>query len=190
MSQLIREGADLHSSTAEALGIPRDAAKRINFGVIYGIGAGALSEQLRIDKKTAYKYLDQYHGLYPQFRVLMNACERMAEEKGHIRMWTGRMRHYDARNPTHKAMSNLIQGGVAEMMRVAITRAYPILHELGGYMILQVHDQVIYELPDEVVEMGVPILKANMENFDFDPAMTVDVSIGDRWGTMKQWPKK
>jgi DNA polymerase-1 len=187
MAELIRNGEDLHSTTAERLGIPRDAAKRINFGVIYGIGAGALSEQLRIDRNTAYKYLQQYHQLYPQFRVLMNACKKTANDQGYIRMWTGRMRHYDENNPTHKSMSNLIQGGVAEMMRVAITRAYPLMHELRSYMILQVHDQVIYEIPDSMVAMAVPILKANMENFEFDPKMTVDVSIGKSWGEMESW---
>lgn len=187
MSDLIRAGKDLHSSTAETLGIPRDAAKRINFGVIYGIGAEALHKQLRIAKKTAQSYLNQYHGLYPQFRVLMDACQNTAEQKGFIRMWTGRMRHYDINNPSHKAMSNLVQGGVAEMMRVAITRSFPLMYELGGYMVLQVHDQIIYEIPDDKADMAIPILKANMENFDFDPRMTADVKYGKRWGDLKKW---
>lgn len=185
MAGLIREGADLHTSTAERLGIPRDAAKRINFGVIYGIGANALSEQLRVSKTTAQEYLQQYHQLYPQFRVLMDACIASANRNGYIRMWTGRMRHYDDRNPTHKSMSNLIQGGVAEIMRVAITRAFPILHELGGYMLLQVHDQILYEVPEDRLELAVETLRYNMEDFEFDPKMTVDIGVGSNWGGLQ-----
>lgn len=185
MEAIIDAGEDMHSATARELGIPRNAAKRINFGVIYGIGAGALSEGLRIPRKTASEYLSKYHSLYPGFRALMNTTEAMAEEKGYIRMWTGRMRHYDERNPSHKAMSNLIQGGVAEMMRVAITRAYPIVQDLGAYMVLQVHDQVMYEVPDDRVDLAIRVLKANMEDFPFHPKMEVETAIGKYWGELE-----
>lgn len=187
MTGMIERGEDLHTSTAQRLGIPRDAAKRINFGVIYGIGAGALSDQLKISREKAGEYLEQYHQLYPGFRVLMRACEQAAESQGYIRMWTGRMRRYDEQNPTHKAMSNLIQGGVAEMMRIAILRAAPIVRDLEGFMLLQVHDQVLYEIPDDRVEEAIPVLRDNMEDFDFHPAMRVEVSVGRRWGDLKVW---
>lgn len=187
MAEKIRQGLDIHGSTAETLGIPRDAAKRINFGVIYGIGAEALHNQLHIEKATAQSYLDQYHSLYPQFRKLMRACERRAEQDGFIRMWTGRCRRYDAKNPTHKAMSNLIQGGVAEIMRITISRLHPVVRDVKGYMLLQVHDQVIAEIPDENVEVFIPIMKGIMEDFDFDPHMTVDIKTGKSWGGMTKW---
>ncbi len=187
MAGLIRRGEDLHSATAERLGIPRDAAKRINFGVIYGIGAGALSDQLGIERSLAQKYLNQYHKLYPGFRSLMNQCVAGANRDGYIRMWTGRMRHYDERNPTHKSMSNLIQGGVAEIMRVAVTRGWPALHELEGFMLLQVHDQIIYEVPTDNLKLAVEVLRANMEDFEFDPKMVVDVAVGQSWGGMTKW---
>lgn len=188
MGDLIRQGADLHSSTAEALHIPRDAAKRINFGVIYGIGAEALHKQLRVEKKVAQGYLNKYHGLYPQFRKLIKACEQRAEADGVINMWTGRKRHFNVQHAySHKAMSNLIQGGVAEMMRVAISRLFPAIRDLGGFMLLQVHDQVIVEVPDSVVDLACRTIKAIMEDFTFDPPMTVDVSTGKSWGKLEDW---
>ena len=187
MSELIRQGKDLHSSTAELLGIPRDAAKRINFGVIYGIGKDALHDQLRIAVNTAAAYLKQYHTLYPGFRRLMNACDQMAQKHQFIRMWTGRMRHFDAKNPSHKAMSNLVQGGVGEIMRTTITRAFPVCRDLRGYMLLQVHDQVLYEIPDENVDLACKVLKSVMEDYQFDPKMEVDVSVGKSWGTLETW---
>jgi DNA polymerase-1 len=187
MADLIRKGEDIHSSTAAKLGIPRDAAKRINFGVIYGIGAESLSETLRIPKKTASEYLKLYHGLYPGFRQLMDACESYADNHEFIKMWTGRMRHYDGNNPTHKAMSNLIQGGVAEIMRVTIMKVSPIIRDLGGNMLLQVHDSLIFEIPDDNLMIGIPVVKETMEDLPFDPAMVVDVAYGKRWGDMKAW---
>lgn len=187
MAEKIRQGLDIHTSTSEMLGIPRDVAKRINFGVIYGIGAEALHKQLRIEKSVAKNYLDQYHNLYPQFKKLMTTCEKKATDYGYIRMWTGRCRRYDINNPTHKAMSNLIQGGVAEIMRVAISRLHPIVKDVKGYLILQVHDQIIAEIPDESVEVFIPIMKKIMEDFDFDPKMKVDVTYGKSWGGMQEW---
>ena len=188
MAGLIRKGADLHSATAELLKIPRDAAKRINFGVIYGIGAEALHKQLRIEKKVAQAHLNKYHGLYPQFRKLMKACEQRAEADGVITLWTGRKRHFNVQHAySHKAMSNLVQGGVAEIMRVSISRLYPAIVDLGGHLLLQVHDQIIAEVPDEVVEIACQTTKIIMEDFPFDPRMTVDISCGKVWGSLSQW---
>lgn len=187
MIDFIINGADIHSVTAEALGIPRDAAKRINFGVIYGIGKDALSEQLHISKTQAQEYLKKYHSMYPQFRKLYRACEHVAERDGFIRMWTGRMRHYNAQNPTHKAMSNLIQGGVAEIMRVSISKLYPYMHDLEGYMLLQVHDQIIFEIPDSNVDVAISIIREVMQDFEFYPPMLVDIKYGKTWGGMKKW---
>lgn len=188
MADLIRKGADLHSATAEMLNIPRTAAKRINFGVIYGIGADALSRQLRVDRSIAKGYLDRYHKLYPGFRRLMKACENEAESKRVIHMWTGRMRHFNVEEAyTHKAMSNLIQGGVAEIMRVTISKIYPAVCDLGGHLMMQVHDSLMMEIPDENVDIALKTVKSIMEDFTFDPRMEVDIEYGKSWGSLQEW---
>jgi DNA polymerase-1 len=188
MKELIENEADLHSETANRLGIPRQAAKRLNFSVIYGIGAKHLSESLRVDFRTAKDYLERYHGLYPGFRKLMYQCEDFAKEYGYIRMWTGRIRHFNVpQADTHKAMSNLIQGGVAEIVRVAISRLYPAIKDIGGYMLMQVHDSVIFEVPDESLMVALPTIKMVMEDFDFSPNVGVDIEYGKSWGTFKKW---
>lgn len=188
MHDLITSGADLHSATAERLGIPRNAAKRINFSVIYGIGYKKLAENLRIDQKTAKDYLDRYHSLYPGFRKLMYELEDFAKANGYVKMWTGRTRHFnvDSADP-HKAMSNVIQGGVAEIVRVAISRLYPAIQDLGGNMLMQVHDSVIFEIPDENLQLALPTIKTIMEDFDFDPPVGVDIEYGKSWGTFHKW---
>lgn len=188
MKGLIESNADLHSATAERLGIPRNAAKRINFSVIYGIGYKHLSSNLRVPESVGKEYLDKYHALYPGFRKLMYTCEDIAKQTGEIKMWTGRTRHFNTpETDPHKAMSNLIQGGVAEIVRVAISRLYPAIRELGGNMLLQVHDSVIFEVPDENLAVALPTIKEIMEDFDFVPAVGVDIEYGKSWGTFHDW---
>jgi len=188
MKELIEQNADLHSATAERLGIPRNAAKRINFSVIYGIGYKKLAENLRVEQAVAKDYLDKYHALYPGFKKLLYQCEDYAKAKGEIRMWTGRARHYNVPEADpHKAMSNLIQGGVAEIVRVAISRLYPAISDIGGYMLLQVHDSVTFEVPDEKLNEALPTIKTIMEDFDFSPRVGVDIEYGRSWGTFEKW---
>lgn len=188
MKELIEQDADLHTATAERLGIPRNAAKRINFSVIYGIGYKKLSENLRVEQSVGKDYLDKYHKLYPGFRKLMYQCEDYATVNGHIKMWTGRTRHFNTEDcDPHKAMSNLIQGGVAEIVRVAISRLFPAITDLGGNMLLQVHDSVIFEVPPENLNVALNTIKTIMEDFDFDPHVGVDIEYGWSWGTFQKW---
>ena len=188
MKELIENDADLHSETANRLGIPRQAAKRLNFSVIYGIGARHLSESLRVDLPVARDYLEKYHGLYPGFRKLMYQCEDFAKEYGYIEMWTGRLRHFNVPEADpHKAMSNLIQGGVAEIVRVAISRLFPAITDIGGRMLMQVHDSIIFEVPEDQINVALPTIKLIMEDFDFDPKPGVDIEYGYSWGLFKKW---
>ena len=188
MKELIENDADLHSETANRLGIPRQAAKRLNFSVIYGIGAKHLSESLRVDLSVARDYLEKYHGLYPGFRKLMYQCEDFAKQYGYIELWTGRLRHFNVPEADpHKAMSNLIQGGVAEIVRVAISRLFPAMSDIGGGMLMQVHDSIIFEVPEDQINVALPTIKLIMEDFDFCPKPGVDIEYGYSWGLFQKW---
>lgn len=191
MKELIENDADLHSETANRLGIPRQAAKRLNFSVIYGIGAKHLSESLRVDFATAKDYLEKYHGLYPGFRKLMYQCEDFAKQYGYVEMWTGRLRHFNVPEADpHKAMSNLIQGGVAEIVRVAISRLYPAMKDIGANLLMQVHDSVIFEIPEENINIALPTIQMIMTDFEFDPLPGVDIELGYSWGLFEKWDGK
>ena len=188
MKDLIEHDADLHQATADRLGIPRNAAKRINFSVIYGIGAKTLAENLRIQQPLARDYLEKYHGLYPGFRKLMAQCEEFAKEYGYIELWTGRLRHFNVPEADpHKAMSNLIQGGVAEIVRVAISRLYPAMKDIGANLLMQVHDSVIFEIPEENINIALPTIQRIMEDFDFNPKPGIDLEYGYSWGLFQRW---
>lgn len=183
-----REGKDIHQETATALNIPKDRAKRTNYGVIYGIGADALSDELGIPRTKAKEYLNRYHRLIPGVRRLYNTALRIAERDHKIPMWTGRLRHYRKEDATHKALSNLIQGGVAEMMRVAITRLHNLVKSTTAYQTLQIHDEVLFEIPVGQEAEWIVEIKRIMEDFEFDVPIVAEGRMGYSWGTDKMRP--
>lgn len=190
MDVFARDG-DTHAEVAANIGLPRDYAKRINLGTIYGLGANGLSEKLRIPLEQATEYMNRYNEKHPNTRRLRNDTQRKAERLGYIRLWTGRVRHYNSsRAEPHKAMSNLIQGGVAEIIRVAITHIHRMIRDEmpDAAMLLQVHDSVLLEIPEGKRDEYLPKVKAVMEGVgNFTVPLKVDVEVGPRWGDMEKW---
>lgn len=187
MKELLLEGADLHGAVAKEQNMPRDIAKRLNFSVIYGIGARKFSQTYHVPYAQAKKYLNDYHSMFPGFRRLYNAADQRAIQQGIIRHYTGRLRHFNSPKmaPSHKASSNLIQGAVAEVMRLAITELYYETPE--ARQLLTVHDSILFELPTDSVDTTVPKIRSIMENQSWcSIPLKVDMKIGDRWGTMKE----
>lgn len=189
MARILNQGGDIHQATATELEIERDAAKRINFGVFYGIGALKLARNLRIPVPLAKQYLDAYHAKFSNIRPLYRFMQNTASLQGYIRLWTGRVRRYNMIDaPVHKALSNLIQGGVGEMMRKKITKLDKEVQLGNFHMQLQVHDNIIFEIPEENRKL-IPDIKREMERFPqfrFTPPK-VDIKVGDRWGQLKDW---
>jgi DNA polymerase-1 len=187
-----RNGLDLHTETSEAIGIKRDAAKRINFGIVYGIGAPSISKRLKISMQAGQKMLAKYHARIPGIKKLYRAAEAKAKRDKYISMWTGRRRHYGPwpYNEYHKASSNLIQGGVAEVMRHAITRLHRELQGTGVRMVLQVHDEILFEVPTDELTVWIPRIRAIMEDFQFAVPTVAEAEAGPTWGSMKAWEDK
>ena len=177
-----RQGKDVHQEISTILNIPRERGKRINLGIVYGIGANTLSEELNIPRAKAKEHLDRYHRQIPGVRKLYNTAQRIAERDRKIPMWTGRLRHYRKEDAFHKALSNLIQGGVAEMMRVTITRLHGLIRGTDAYQILQIHDEILFEIPEREVSEWAVEIKRTMENFEFDVPIIAEGRIGRTWG--------
>jgi len=183
MIDLLRAGEDIHGRTAEQLSIPRHYAKRINFGILYGIGAPGLAGQLKIPVSEAKEILDAYHEAYPGFNQLRVEAERRASTRREIKLFTGRRRHYNDNRyaPTHKAMSNLVQGTVGEMMRVALMRLDRALQGADAHLFLQVHDDVWMEAPDEIAESLAPVVYEALTDWPWlSVPMAAEVRTGYR----------
>ena len=98
------------------------------------------------------------------------------------------MRHFNVPEADpHKAMSNLIQGGVAEIVRVAISRLFPAISDIGGRMLMQVHDSIIFEVPEDQINVALPTIELLMTDFEFDPLPGIDAEYGYSWGLFKHW---
>lgn len=176
---------DIHGETAEAINIDREKAKRTNFSIVYGIGVPGLSGELKISEKEARSILNRYHKRIPGIKQLYYSAEKMARQKRYIEMWTGRRRHYRKDDFFHKAMSNLIQGGVAEVMRHTITKLFSQMVGTRAYMNLQVHDEILFEIPEDEQGFWAPLIKRTMEDFSFRVPMIAEGKVGKNWANME-----
>ena len=198
-----RENEDLHTKTAaEIFGVPkegvtrrqREAAKRVNFATIYGVSAFRLSKELSIPQKEAQGYLDRYFERYPRVKEFIEEKIREAGSQGytttilnrrrylpHINSRNYNLRSYDQRN----AINAPIQGSAADLMKLAMLHIYNKVkaQELKADLLLQIHDELIFELDTGEVERAAPLIKTTMERvMDLRVPLKVEIKIGDDWG--------
>jgi DNA polymerase-1 len=196
LRRAFENGIDIHAMTAsEMFGVPvagmdpmiRRRAKAINFGIIYGISAFGLANQLGIGRDEASSYIKQYFERFPGIRDYMDAIKREVREQGFVTTIFGRKAHYPqikSSNPSERAFMERaainapIQGSAADVIRRAMIRMEDALCTAGlqARMLLQVHDELIFEVPDAEVEATIPVVKAVMEQAAL-PALTLRVPL-------------
>ncbi|HMF25052.1 MAG TPA: DNA polymerase I [Pseudolabrys sp.] len=206
LRKAFQDGVDIHAMTAsEMFGVPvkdmpgevRRRAKAINFGIIYGISAFGLAAQLGIDSKEASAYIKKYFERFPGIRDYMDETREFCREHGYVLTLFGRKCHYPdikASNPSIRsfneraAINARLQGSAADIIRRAMIRIEPELKKdkLSARMLLQVHDELIFEVPNEEIDRTLPIIKSVMQSAP-DPAVAlhvplqVDARAADNW---------
>ncbi len=196
LCQAFADGIDIHAMTAsEMFGVPvagmdpsiRRRAKAINFGIIYGISAFGLANQLGIGRGEAAAYIDKYFERFPGIRAYMEAAKAEARSKGYVTTLFGRRAHYPGitdKNPAMRAFNERaainapIQGSAADIIRRAMIRMDAALEEarLSAKMLLQVHDELVFEVPETQVEATIPLVKRVMESAA-EPAVRLAVPL-------------
>ena len=196
LTQAFADGIDIHAMTAsEMFGVPvkdmpsevRRRAKAINFGIIYGISAFGLANQLSIPREEAGQYIRTYFERFPGIRDYMESTKAFARQHGYVETIFGRRAHYPeirSSNPQHRAFNERaainapIQGSAADIIRRAMVRIEPALDEanLSARMLLQVHDELIFETAEAEVEATIPVIRAVMENAAM-PAISLSVPL-------------
>ncbi|WP_343313325.1 DNA polymerase I [Brucella sp. BE17] len=196
LKQAFADGIDIHAMTAsEMFGVPvegmpsdvRRRAKAINFGIIYGISAFGLANQLSIPREEAGQYIRTYFERFPGIKDYMEATKAFAREHGYVETIFGRRAHYPeirASNPQVRAFNERaainapIQGSAADIIRRAMIRMEEALETetLAARMLLQVHDELIFEVPDTEVEKTIPVVRTIMENAAM-PAVSLSVPL-------------
>ncbi len=196
LRQAFADGIDIHAMTAsEMFGVPvagmdpmiRRRAKAINFGIIYGISAFGLANQLGIGREEAGAYIKKYFERFPGIRDYMDWAKGEAKAKGFVTTLFGRRAHYPGitdRNAAVRAFNERaainapIQGSAADIIRRAMIRMDEALAEarLSAQMLLQVHDELIFEVPEGQVEATLPVVKRVMEGAA-EPAVRLRVPL-------------
>jgi len=198
LRQAFADGIDIHAMTAsEMFGVPvegmpsevRRRAKAINFGIIYGISAFGLANQLGIERSEAGDYIKKYFERFPGIKDYMESTKAFAREKGYVETIFGRRAHYPeikSSNPSMRAFNERaainapIQGSAADIIRRAMIKVEPALETAGlkerARMLLQVHDELIFEVEDEAVEAAMRIIVETMEHAAM-PAVSMRVPL-------------
>ena len=206
MIEAFREGQDIHARTAaEVYGVPleqvthemRSASKAVNFGIVYGISDFTLARNISVSRKEAKEFIERYFERYPGVKRYMDAAVAEGREKGYVTTLMGRRRYlpelasanFNLRSFGERcAMNSPIQGTAADIIKLAMIRVADALRK-GGYkarLILQVHDELIVEAPEDEQERVRALLKDCMEGVAaLAVPLKTDISVGRDWRECK-----
>ena len=206
LQKAFREGLDIHAMTAsEMFGVPvkgmpaeiRRRAKAINFGIVYGISAFGLANQLGIAREEAGAYIKKYFERFPGIRDYIETTKAFAKQHGYVLTLFGRKCHYpeirasnaSVRSFNERAAINArLQGSAADIIRRAMTRMDDALarNKLAAQMLLQVHDELVFEVPEAEVEKTLPVIKRVMEDAPL-PAVALSVPLSVEAHAADNW---
>lgn len=202
MKEAFLSGEDIHAQTASnVFGVPlsevtpqmRSRAKAVNFGIVYGIGAFSLAQDIGTTRKEAQEYIDGYLAHYDKVAEYMKQTVENAKQNGYITTVSGRRRYLPELSASSHimrafgervAMNAPIQGSAADIIKIAMVNVYKRLKEnnLKARLVLQVHDELIVEAPKDEVEIASKILKEEMENaYPLSVPLSVDMNVGKSW---------
>jgi DNA polymerase-1 len=202
LQEAFRKEQDIHKLTAsQILDVPmeqvtseqRRSAKAINFGIIYGISAYGLSQQLKISKGEAQNYITQYFTQYPGIQAYMEQMKESAREQGYVTTLFGRKcftpgildKNASIRGfAERQAINAPLQGSNADIMKVAMMKLDKLIHPMKDHvrMLLQVHDELVFEIAQDKIDAMVPQIQHLMQTIvGLKVPLTVDMGVGDNW---------
>ena len=206
MRSAFLEGQDIHSRTAaEVYGVPldevtpamRSSAKAVNFGIVYGISDFTLAKNISVTRAEARDFMERYFARYPGVKRFMDEAVRLGHERGYARTLLGRRRYlpelksgnYNVRAFGERcAMNSPIQGTAADIIKLAMIRVFEALRaqKLRARLILQVHDELIVEAPEDEAERVRALLRDCMEGvMRLSVPLRTDISVGRNWRECK-----
>jgi len=199
LKDIFRRGEDVHSATAEAIlggktdPGTRSKAKMVNYGIVYGLSAFGLADRLQIEKEEAQQFIDAYLERFPKVKEFIDSTIERAREEGHVATLFGRIRRvpelrsrqFQTRSLGERlAVNMVIQGTAADIIKVAMVRARDELRSAGlsTRLVLQIHDELLFEGPEDEVDAASEIVRREMADaFEMDPPLEVDVGVGENW---------
>jgi DNA polymerase-1 len=199
LKEIFRRGEDVHTATAEAIlggktdPGTRSKAKMVNYGIVYGLSAFGLADRLQIEKEEAQQFIDAYLERFPKVKQFIDRTIATATTEGYVSTLFGRIRRvpelrsrqFQTRSLGERlAVNMVIQGTAADIIKVAMVRCRDELRGAGleTRLVLQIHDELLFEGPEAEVEQASEIVRREMaEAFEMDPPLEVDVGAGQNW---------
>ena len=200
MKESFLKGEDIHAATAaRVFGIPlnevtrtqRSHAKTVNFGIIYGVSAFGLSNQTELSRSESKDLIDAYFNTYPRLKEFMDEQIAFARKHGYVETVLGRRRYLPSINSQNwvvkgqaerTAINAPVQGSAADVIKVAMVKLHEILKDYQTQMLLQVHDELVFEVPKNELDTLQPIIQSTMESaLTFDVPLVVDCGFGNNW---------
>ena len=199
LKEIFRRGEDVHTATAEAIlggktdPGTRSKAKMVNYGIVYGLSAYGLADRLQIEQEEAQVFIDAYLERFPRVKAFIEETIERAREEGHVTTLFGRIRRvpelrsrqFQTRSLGERlAVNMVIQGTAADIIKMAMVRARDELRAAGlsTRLVLQIHDELLFEGPEEEVAAASEIIEREMAGaFEMDPPLGVDVGAGKNW---------
>ena len=199
LKEIFRRGEDVHTATAEAIlggktdPGTRSKAKMVNYGIVYGLSAYGLADRLQIEQEEAQVFIDAYLERFPRVKAFIEETIERAREEGHVTTLFGRIRRvpelrsrqFQTRSLGERlAVNMVIQGTAADIIKMAMVRARDELRTAGlsTRLVLQIHDELLFEGPEDEVAAASEIIEREMAGaFEMDPPLGVDVGAGKNW---------
>ncbi|QWR78558.1 DNA polymerase I [Candidatus Magnetomonas plexicatena] len=200
--EAFQNNEDIHTQTAaDIFNLPalrvtsehRRAAKSINFGIVYGMSSFGLSEALKISKNDAKNYIESFFTKHPEVSAFITKTIEEAKRLGYTETILGRRREIEGILSSNKAaasqaerlaVNSPIQGSAADIIKLAMINLHKKIKSLGlkTKMVLQVHDELVFEVPESELEMAKGLIKMEMENcYPLKVPLTVDIGVGKNW---------
>ena len=208
--EAFRRDEDIHSATASLMydtpidqvtADMRRIAKVLNFGVVYGLSPYGISQQTEFSPEEGRKFIEAYFAKYPGIQNYIESTKEQVKEEGFVATMLGRRRYipeinatnYNVRQGAERAAVNMpIQGGAADIMKLAMIRLHRSMQEAGlkAKMLLQVHDELMFEVPVGEIEAMTDMVRREMPRArELSVPLTVDVKTGPTWGDMEYGPQ-
>jgi len=191
MTKIFNEGGDIHQLTADMVGCSRQHAKAINFGLIYGLGPTRLAKDLEISFEQAKAYMQTFFHQYPKLTSYISFVQNSGLYAGYVNTLTRRRRRFNFSRSSSKGeiesikrklINTKIQGSAADLMKIAMLRINRALKGLDAYMLIQIHDEVIVEAKEDIIDEAMAKVEDAMENaVKFNIPIPVEAKIADCW---------
>ncbi|BCX03439.1 MAG: DNA polymerase I [Candidatus Roseilinea sp.] len=209
LKQAFANNEDIHATTAAAIyevplrdvtPMQRNNAKRINFGIAYGMGAFALAANTGMTQAEAQEFINRYFARFPNVRAWLDATKRRTAEQGYVETVLGRRRYFPEltsrtspepvrRRAEREAINHPVQGSAADIMKIAMINVHRRLRE-GGYqarMTLQVHDELVFDCPPNEVAEVCALIKREMESaYRLSVPLRADIAAGKNWDEVEE----